>query len=225
MRVLTFVVLTPYLTRIFINEQEEFGLQSYLYAWTAFLMVLFTFRMETALFRFASKAENKQLVFSFLFKVLVATSAVLGGGLLLFSGPIATFLEYPDKQIYVMMFAGILMFDTLSALPFALLRLRSKPYLFASIKMINLATHIGLILFFYSCLPKISNGDYFDHSWGIGYVFVANLSASLLTFVLLLPTVVSAFTSPGKDALPIGFAFKYIRFLATCHSKYSGNCQ
>lgn len=206
MRVLTFAILTPYLTRIFLEEQQEFGLQSYLYAWTAFLMVLFTFRLETALFKFASNNSNKEAVFLHLFKITFGLSAFLTILIVLFSGSIATFIEYPDKQSFILMFAGILFFDTLSALPFALLRLQSKPYRFAIIKMVNLTLHIGLILYFYSLLPGSNVTMYFPEDWGIGFVFVANLTASIGTFLLLLPTVFSSLNSRSQQNVSTDFS-------------------
>ncbi len=43
-RLLTFAFLTPFLTRIFADDRAQIGIQSDLYAWTAFLLVIFTYR-------------------------------------------------------------------------------------------------------------------------------------------------------------------------------------
>jgi hypothetical protein len=49
-RLLTFVFLTPFLTHFFNNDRAQIGIQTDIYAWAAFLMILFTYRIETAFF-------------------------------------------------------------------------------------------------------------------------------------------------------------------------------
>jgi len=57
-RLLNYVLLTPYLTRVF--STESYGIISDIYAYVALLMVIFTYRMETAFFRYASRSETKE---------------------------------------------------------------------------------------------------------------------------------------------------------------------
>lgn len=61
-RLLNWVILTPYLTRIL--GQKPYGIVSDLYVWTALVLVVLTFRMETALFRFGSEKNNLNRSFS-----------------------------------------------------------------------------------------------------------------------------------------------------------------
>lgn len=186
-RVLTFVFLTPFLTRVFANDQAQIGIQSDLYAWTAFLMVIFTYRMETAFFKFGSDAKQRPTAYQTAKMALVGTSIILTVLLVLLAQPIANVLEYPDHAIYVVWFALILGFDALCAVPFALLRLEGKAVRFAGIKLLNLFIHLGLVLFFLSVMP-VYFPDWYHADMGIAYVFIANLIASGITFLLLLPT-------------------------------------
>ncbi|MCP4443012.1 MAG: polysaccharide biosynthesis protein [Aureispira sp.] len=201
-RLLTFVFLTPYLTRKFMPDQM--GIQTDIYAWAAFLMIIFTYRLETTFFRFGSKKEDRPTAYRTASISLIASTVVLVATLLIFAQPIATWLEYPDHANYIVYFAFILGFDALSALPFALLRLESKAMRFAVIKLLNLFIHLGAILFFLELGPTLAEkqllgaDSWFNPDMGIGYVFLANLLASAATFILLAPNY---FRKVGKQAV------------------------
>ena len=51
-------MLVPMYTRVLANE-SDFGIVTNLYAWTALLMVILTYGMETGFFRFINKQEIK----------------------------------------------------------------------------------------------------------------------------------------------------------------------
>lgn len=186
-RLLTFVFLTPFLTHIFNDDRAQMGIQTDIYAWAAFLMIVFTYRMETAFFRFGSKKEDRAKAYKTATTALVGTTTFFVLLLLAFSQPIANLLGYPNQAHYVVWFAFILGFDALVAVPFALLRLEGKALKFAVVKLTNLFIHLGFVLFFLYVLPNYYP-QYFDPTMGIGYVFIANLLASAITFLLLLPT-------------------------------------
>jgi O-antigen/teichoic acid export membrane protein len=186
-RVLTFVFLTPFLTRVFANDQAQIGIQSDLYAWTAFLMVIFTYRMETAFFRFGSDKKERATAYKTAKTALVVSSVALTTLLVVLAQPIANWLEYPQHSSYVIWFALILGFDALCAVPFAFLRLEGKALRFAVIKLSNLFIHLGFVLFFLKVMP-VYFPNWYDGGMGIGYVFIANLVASGATLLLLLPT-------------------------------------
>ena len=118
---------------------------------------------------------------------VVRTTAVLVLLLIAFSQPIAELLGYPDHANYIIWFAFILGFDTLVAIPYALLRLEGKALKFAVVRLTNLLVHLGFVTLFLYLLPNYFP-QYYDPTMGIGYVFLANLLASAVTFALLLPT-------------------------------------
>lgn len=200
-RLVTFVFLTPYLTRKFVPA--EMGVQTDLYAWAAFLMVIFSYRMETALFRYGRDAEARPDVYRTALTGVYWTTGILVGLLILLSGPIAALLEYEGKGRYVIYFALILGFDAVAALPFARLRLAGAAKRFAVVKLANLALQILSLLFLLEVLPFTS---LFDASMRIDYIFIANLVASAGTVLLLLPQLrFRFFDKETRELLPSKF--------------------
>jgi O-antigen/teichoic acid export membrane protein len=185
------------LTRIFTRPQ--YGTISVFYAYASFLMVVLTYGMETAFFRFSEKEEDKDSVFSTGMLSLLITSGsfiFLAG---IFSGWIAGWIDYAGHPEYVIWFAWILGLDAIAAIPFARLRSQNKAVKFATIKMINILTNVGLTLFFIMLCPYIWKNTQSSHSllglvyrpdWGIEYVFIANLAASIITLLLLAPMII-----------------------------------
>ena len=155
-RVLLFA-LTPILTRTL--GEGEYGEHAVMYAFTALLLVFFTYGMETALFRFGSKDGQLNIVFSTATISLLTTTIVFGGTLLLFSDSIAQFLEQEGQERFIRWFIYITAFDALAALPFAKLRLENRPIRFAAIKILSVLINISIILFFLLLCPfLIENG-------------------------------------------------------------------
>jgi len=182
-RLLHFVVLTPYLTRAFTNQ--EYGQFSDLYAWAALLLVLFTYRMETTFFRYGRKLDDRNLTFSTASLSLLGTTLLYCLVLLGFSNAIARGLDYQDHPEYIRYFVLIIAFDALSAIPFARLRLENRPYLFAAFKVLGIVINIVCIFFLLEVLPWFQ--AYYDDDKRLGYVFLSNLLASLGVFICLLP--------------------------------------
>lgn len=190
-RLLNYVIMTPLLTRIFADG--EYGVVSDMYATAAILMVLFTYRMETAFFRFGKEKDDLNRVFSSSSLFLAGTTITLVLLLLIFSEPIARLLEYPGKGYYFRYFAIILGADTLSAIPFARLRLINRPLVFAAIRLISIVVNVFLILFFLLYCPYLEESGwpidwFYDGSDQIKYVFISNLIASLVMWLCLLPS-------------------------------------
>lgn len=199
-RLLTFVFLTPFLTYIFNEDRTQMGIQTDIYAWAAFLMVLFTYRMETAFFRFGVKKEGRATAYKTATRAMLVTTTIGVGLLVGLAQPIATALGYGDKSHYIQWFAFILGFDALVALPFALLRLQGRALKFALVKLLNLLLHLGGVLCFLYVLPNYAP-SWYDATMGIGYVFLANLIASATTFLVLLPDYYKAVGKGEQEAI------------------------
>jgi O-antigen/teichoic acid export membrane protein len=185
-------LLVPLYTSQFLPE--AFGVYTELYAYVGFLVVLLTYGMETALFRFANQEpDNKQVYSSALVSFLISSIA-FAVIFTLASGPIATAMEYANHPEYITWFAWILALDALSALPFARLRLQNKPFRFAMVRLVSIGVNVGLNLFFlYFAKNAFDAGETswsascYDPSIGVGYIFIINLISSIVTLVLLLP--------------------------------------
>jgi O-antigen/teichoic acid export membrane protein len=191
-------LLVPLYTRVFATG--EYGTVSVFYSYVAFLMVILTYGMETAFFKFNESEEKKEKVFSTGMFSLIVSSALFLFLAVLFSGTIARWIEYPDHPEYVTWFAWILALDALSAIPFAKLRAMNKAAWFAFVKMAWIISNIGLNLFFLILCPYILKheawtglnrltGFVYSPGEGIGYIFISNLVASALTLVLLSPQI------------------------------------
>ncbi len=193
-------LLVILLTRIF--TKSEYGVISVFYSYASFLMVILTYGMETTFFRFSETEERKDRVFSTAMLSVGLTSIAFLFLSSLFAGKLASWMEYPFHPEYVIWFAWILGLDALASIPFARLRAQNKAKRFASIKFINILTNIGLTLFFLLVCPYLArhhsstvNSNWlfnliYRSDWTIEYVFIANLLASIVTFLLLLPGVI-----------------------------------
>lgn len=185
--------LNPYWTYIFLN-QADLGQITNIYAYVAFLFVILTYGMETGYFRFASKENDKDKVFSSTFFLIASTSALFLVAVILFRHNIASAIQIEGYSSFITIMGITIAFDVVSTIPFARLRLDRKPMRFATIKFVNIGINIALNLFFLSVCPLIAR--YYPNSFitsiykpdfGIGYVFVANMIATLVTFIMLFP--------------------------------------
>lgn len=189
-------LLVPFYTRIFPDDQ--YGIITELYAYMAFLLVLLTYGMETAFFRYAEKEEDpKKVLGTSLFSLLI-TSAFFIFLVVIFLNPISSAIKYEDQQQYILYFAVIVAMDAFAAIPFAYLRKQNKALRFSLIKVANVVVNIALNLYFLWLCPlleKIQPGSVFlsiyDPSFGVGYVFISNIISSLVTLLLVMPEIFS----------------------------------
>jgi O-antigen/teichoic acid export membrane protein len=196
--------LVPLHTAAFASSQSDYGIISELYAWVTFLNVLFMYGMETAFFRFAGSSEGLDTgegqqryrrVFGTALGSLLLTTSLGCGALMAGAGSIAAFLDLAGQGRYVVWFAAIIGLDTLANIPFAALRHRSKPLYYVGVKLLNVLVNVGLNFFF--LWPLLSGqpdqfarfGYTYDPAMGVGYVFIANLAASAVTMLALLPVM------------------------------------
>lgn len=190
-------ILTPVFVAAFTTAQ--YGIITEMYSYVAFLVVLLTYGMETAYFRYNTKTEyNQKTVYYTAIISLCFSTAVYIGLAYLFSAPIANWLHYPGHIEYVTWFAIIVGLDAVSSLPLAKLRAQNKAVKFAFISLSNVFINIGLNLFFlWYCKPMYESGktnwiieQFYNHEIGVGYVFISNLVASIVKFLLLVPDMV-----------------------------------
>lgn len=187
-------VLTPYFTFVFVPE--VLGVVTNLYAYAAFFLVFLTYGMETSFFRYASKSDEPEKVYSTSLVSLFFTSLSFVLLAVAFRYEIAGWINYPQHPEYIVWFAIILAIDAFIALPFARLRLNNRPLKFAAVKLLGIGFTIGFNLFFLSFCPwwLDKNPDsvvnlIYKPEIGVGYVFISNLLASVITLLLLLPEI------------------------------------
>ncbi len=184
-------LLMPLYTRVLVPS--EYGIVTDLYATSAFLMILYSYRMESAFFRFGTPPAERERVFSVAMQSLLATTVLITTLLLVLAGPLAGALDYPQHPEYVQWFALILAFDCLVELPFARLRLEQRPGRFVLAKFLNIGVNVALNLFWLLLCPWLARQgvQWIYYVWtpglGVGYIFLSNVIASALTLLFLLP--------------------------------------
>jgi O-antigen/teichoic acid export membrane protein len=180
--------------------QQEYGVVNLFYSYIALLMVILTYGMETAFFRFSETETDKSRVYSTGLISLIISSTAFLILVSLFSSTIAGWIDYPQFPNYVVWFAWVMALDAIAAIPFARLRALNRPIYFAAIKSVNVFTYIFFNVFFLVLCPYLYEqmkgtggeriiGLIYRPDWTIEYIFIANLLASIVTVIMLLPQV------------------------------------
>jgi len=156
------------------------------YVYAAFFNVLLTFGMETAFFRFFSQASNKKTVFSTLLIALSVSAILFLIGVAWNTTALSNGFAIPILHLQFLI--GVLVLDTLVVAPFAYLRAIEKSQKFASIKLLNILVYAGLNFLFLWLGPSFGWEvlEVFPNQ-KVNYIFLANIAASVVTFVVLLP--------------------------------------
>lgn len=203
-RLLNFL-LVPLYTRYF--STVEYGETTILYAYVAFFVVILTYGMETAFFRFSNLESNKQKVFSTTLVSIVVSSTIFMVVVCFFSPQIAQAIRFGDHPEYIQYFALIIGLDAISSISFAKLRQQNKAVRFAIVRLLNIFINIGLNLFFivycdYAIENNLQSVSFIEKIYrpeiGIGYIFISNLFASIVTIILLMPQMFGNFNSFDK---------------------------
>jgi O-antigen/teichoic acid export membrane protein len=192
-------ILTPLFTRAYASA--TYGIFTKMYAYSSMINAVLAFGMESTYFRYLNKHEDqKQEVYnnSFLCIAFISTLFLISG--FVFINPISAYLsadpeQLADYRIYVQLFIGILFLDAICVIPFAKLRAEDRAFKYSVVKFLNIGSFVGFNLVFIYLIPAIIKHDWPMAGWlvswyrekWIGYVFVSNLIASLVTLLMLIP--------------------------------------
>ncbi|MCB2208646.1 MAG: oligosaccharide flippase family protein [Bacteroidetes bacterium] len=212
--------LVPFYTRIF--DEAAYGQITELYAWVAIVMVVLTYGMETAFFRYANQEKDASKVFNTATTSLLVTSLLFIAIVVLFLGDIASAIQYEGNSEYIILLAFIVAIDAFTSLPFAYLRYKNKAKRFSFIKITSVFVNIFLNFLFLLIIPKlfgdrIQEMPIYKDSQLIVFVFIANLISTIVSLLLLWPelrvfkiqmdkAMLSKMLSYGLPILIIGFA-------------------
>jgi O-antigen/teichoic acid export membrane protein len=170
-------LLVPLYTYV-LARTDDYGIVTNLYAWTALLLVLLTYGMETGFFRFANREDyDPQTVYKTSFITLLCSSALFTMLVIIFHQPLANILGYSDHSEFVEMMFATVAIDAFACIPFAYLRYRKRPIAFAALKLLFVLLNIGFNILFLVVLGK---NDVF-------YVFLSNILATTIQTLCLLP--------------------------------------
>ncbi len=179
-------LLLPLYTNVF--PRQEFGVVGILFTYIAIMTIIYTYGLDSAFFRFyilEDKNSDRRLIFSTAFYTILFSSIIMTAALILAAKNLTGWLFSSESlqlgipiPLLICMSAGILFFDALSFLPFLILRAEQKPIPFVILKFLNVLFNVGGNILFLLILDR-----------GIQGVFFANLCASFLTFVFMLPLI------------------------------------
>lgn len=188
-------LLVPLYTATLSAASGGYGVITNVYAYTALLLVILTYGMETTFFRFANKeGEDPQRVYSTALMAVGFTSLVFIVLVLTFISPISAAMGYAEHPSYVWVMAVTVALDAFQCIPFAYLRYKKRPVKFAALKLANIIMSIALNLVFFLALPawyESTGGEGFvskiySPEVGVGYAFYINLFCSgALMFLLV----------------------------------------
>ena len=184
--------LVPFYTRIF--DENAYGQITELYAWVAITMVVLTYGMETAFFRFANKEKNPKKVFNTATTSLLITSLAFVSVIVLFLKDISTAIKYEGNSEYIIILAIIVAIDAFTSLPFAYLRFMNKAKRFSFIKITSVVVNIIFNFLFLLIIPKalgegVNELIIYKGSELIVFVFIANLLSTITSLLLLFPEI------------------------------------
>lgn len=200
-------LLTPFYTRIF--GAESYGIITDVYALIPFALVTLTLGMESAYFRFAAKAEaaggdieqQKRRLFTTMWGITSLASLIFFALVTLFRSEVSAVMgeAYVANPAYVVIVAAIVMFDVMGCIPFSRLREQRRALLFVTLKLLNIILQVALAFLFWAV-------GLFDTEFGVGWAFVANLLASVITTLIVM---VVGKTLPRIQWAMLGVIFAY----------------
>lgn len=188
-RMLSFLLVRLYTDYL---PNKEYGEVSVIFSYLVFFNVVLSYGMETAFFRFYNTEEHKKKVISTATISLFWSTIGFLVLFLLFRKNLALWSDI--KVEYIVFTIWILALDALAIVPFSKIRAESRPIKYAVIKISNVLINLSLNVFFLAFLPKWAANTnnlfvqtIYHDDFQIGYIFVSNLIASLLTLVFVLP--------------------------------------
>ena len=184
-------LLVPLYTSKLSAASGGYGIITNLYAYTALLMVILTYGMETTFFRYANKTnEDPQKVYSSTLIMVGFTSLLFIVLVSIFLQPLSGVMGYSDHSSYVWVMAATVSIDAFQCIPFAYLRYKNRPIKFAALKLLFVTFNIALNLLYFLVLPDLYKSypeviQYvYSPETGVGYAFYINLvcTASITFF-------------------------------------------
>ena len=190
-------LLVPIYTRVLV-QASQYGEVIEMYSYVAVILILLTYGMETAFFRFAESTGKKDKVFSTAFLSILSSSIVFIFLVLIFKQNLADLIQYSTKPQYIVYLAFILFFDSINAIPYANLRLNDRAKRFVAIRLTGIFSNIGLNLLLILFIPFLINNyadnsfviiikNYYDPNAMVDYIFISNVISSGLQTLMFMP--------------------------------------
>lgn len=159
-------LLVPIYTAKISAASGGYGVITNIYAYTALLLVILTYGMETTFFRYVNKSEEDSTkVYSTVLSMVGMSSLLFIALTFIFLQPISSFMGYAEHPSYVWVMFVTVAIDAFQAIPFAYLRYKKRPLKFAALKLLFIGMNIPLNIVYYLIIG--------GHE--VGYAFYINL--------------------------------------------------
>lgn len=185
-------LLVPLYTAKIAASSGGYGVITNVYAYTALLLVILTFGMETTFFRFVNKeGANPMRTYSTVLIMVGGVALLFVALVLAFINPVSSFMGYSAHEEYVAVMAACVAIDAFQCIPFAYLRYKHRPWKFVALKMLFIVLNITLNIVYFVVLPAMYSNpsthgfaaSVYDPNVGVGYVFRLNLfCTAIITF-------------------------------------------
>ncbi len=181
-------LLVPIQTAAFAAGGGEYGVVTNIYAYTALLMVILTYGMETTFFRFINKTEDDPMrVYSTVLVSVGVSSLLFVIAVFALLPQIAGFMKYPDHPDWVAVMFVCVAIDAFKCIPFAYLRYQKRAIKFACLQLVNIILNIILNLTYLIVLPALRLNPFglYDDKFtlNVGMVFYINLVCTAVVLV------------------------------------------
>ncbi len=180
-------------------DASEYGIVTNLYAWTALVIIILTYGMETGFFRFVNNdiedEKKTNRVYSTTLTSLAVTSTIFAVLCVLFRHQIANGMGYGAYPEFIAMLGVTVSMDAFGSIPFSYLRYKNRSLTFAALKLMMIFVNILCNLFFLVGCPMIMDWKpelidwFYNPSYGVGYIFVSNIISTSVVTIALLPYV------------------------------------
>jgi len=193
-------MMVPLYTYV-LASSADYGIVTNLYAWTALLLVMLTYGMETGFLRFANKnKEEAGKVYSTTLIAVGTTSTIFALSCILFSHQIANVLGYHNHSEFIALLGTVVALDAFGCIPYVYLRYINRPYRFVALNLFAIFVNIFFNIFFLVICPWLMTKSpdliswFYKPDYGVGYVFIANIfSTAMVTVALLFDVFVVKF--------------------------------
>jgi O-antigen/teichoic acid export membrane protein len=189
-------LLVPIYTRVL--AEAPYGSVVELYSYIALILVILTYGMETAFFRFSESSGKPNTVYSSAFLSILGTSSVFILLILSFNQTLADLIEYHNHADYIVYLGLILFFDSINTIPFAKLRAENRPKRFVIVRLTGIFVNIGLNLILILLIPYLLEtiqsdsfhsfiNSFYDEANKVDYILISNVISSGLMTLMFLP--------------------------------------
>lgn len=161
-----------------------YGVVTEVYAYTALLLVVLTFGMETTYFYYTNRENaDRRAVFSTALGAVGVVSGVFVALVMLLIGSISSAMGYGDHPEYIRAMVTVVALDAIQAILFARLRQEGRAWKFFALKMAFIILNVGMNLFVFLVAPHWSGEpwmSWYDEANNVKYIFYINLFCTAL---------------------------------------------